>query len=74
MNGINPNDPVVAMLREIVAQSDQKLDNLADAVQDSLHAVVEGNKLVFQRIFDRLAKLEAAQSSPVREDDTGKEL
>lgn len=55
---INPNDPVVEMLKGIVTQFEQKLDDLAQETMDGFKVLGEGNMKVFTELFQRVAKLE----------------
>ena len=59
MSAINPQDPVVAMLKQIVDQYEQKLDAMGENFQEALRLLAEGNAATFQVILQRLSALES---------------
>lgn len=69
---INPQDPVVAMLKGVIAEYETKLDTLAEAITEALRMMAEGNAMTFQHILQRISTLEAR--IPLRQDTEGKEL
>jgi hypothetical protein len=58
MSAINPNDPVVTMLKEVVQQFQERLDDLAQETMEGFKMLGEGNMKVFSEIFSRLTKSE----------------
>ena len=83
MNVINPNDPVVMMLKQIVDQYQQQLNQLAKGLVDleeetgkAFKMLIEGNTKIFSELLGRICAIEKLIPPPVpqRSDDEGKEL
>lgn len=58
MSSINPNDPVVAVLKKLVEDYDQKLLTIAQDMQDALLQLAQGNAATFQVLLQRLSHVE----------------
>lgn len=63
---LNPNDPVVEMLKNLVqqyesrlAENESKLDALAHEIMQSFQAMMQANAQLFASIQARLAALDA---------------
>lgn len=70
---INPNDPVVAMLKEIVDQYEVRLRDLGDAIE----MMVSGTSHAIAQMKSRIAVIEAKLEQLIptsRKDTEGKEL
>jgi hypothetical protein len=75
---INPNDPVVAMLKEVVGQYDAKLTDLADAVE----LMMAGTSQALAHLKSRILVLEAlvnvnvvdTEETVVQDNGSGREL
>lgn len=70
---INPQDPVVQMLKNVIEQYEEKMNGMAQAFQEALQMMAEGNAATFQHILQRISLLEK-KIPPLREDTEGKEL
>lgn len=58
MNLINPNDPVVTLLKGMVNEYDKKLDDLAAGMDEAFRMMAEANKMAWVSILARLSRLE----------------
>jgi hypothetical protein len=78
MNGINPNDPVVSMLKSLVSQFEEKGKLLEDrvlALEEALHLLMGGNQKIITNLNARIVALEATLAATrMREEQDGKEL
>lgn len=70
MTAINPQDPVVQMLKQVVDQFQSKVDELTDAME----AMMQGTGAAINNLNARIAQLEQQVNKPVRNDEEGREL
>lgn len=55
---INPNDPMVLMLKQIIQGYQDRLDSMDRGIQEAFMTLAQGNAKVFQEVLGRLSLLE----------------
>jgi hypothetical protein len=75
MSNLNPNDPVITMLKELVGQYDARLEDLGQAIELMMTGTSQALAVLKSRVMaleTELDTLKGTSTSPVR--DNGVEL
>jgi hypothetical protein len=75
MSNLNPNDPVITMLKELVGQYDARLEDLGQAIELMMTGTSQALAVLKSRVMaleTELDTLKGASANPIR--DNGVEL
>ncbi len=70
MSNLNPNDPVITMLKELVGQYDARLEDLGQAIELMMTGTSQALAVLKSRVMaleTELDTLKGASANPIRE-------